>query len=46
VLLDRGQGEVKTPIPELSTWAMFALGFAGLGFVGFRQKRQVRRCLA
>jgi hypothetical protein len=28
-----------TVIPELSTWAMIALGFAGLGFVGFRQTR-------
>jgi hypothetical protein len=28
------------PIPELSTWAMMALGFAGLGYVGFRSNRR------
>jgi hypothetical protein len=42
VLLDRGQGEVKTPIPELSTWAMIGLGFAALGFAGYRRKRKDR----
>jgi len=45
-LLDRGQGEVTTPIPELSTWAMIALGFAGLFFVSFRQTRPTPRSLA
>lgn len=27
-----------TPCPELSTWAMFAIGFACLGFSAFRQR--------
>jgi hypothetical protein len=27
-------------IPELSTWAMMALGFAGLAYAGFRSNRQ------
>jgi hypothetical protein len=35
-----------TGVPEPSTWAMMALGFAGLGFLGFRQSRQFSRRLA
>jgi hypothetical protein len=27
-----------TPVPELSTWAMIATGFAGLGLVGRRRR--------
>jgi hypothetical protein len=46
-LLGRDQGEVKSfAIPEPSTWVLMALGFAGLGFVGFRQTRQSPRSLA
>jgi hypothetical protein len=33
-------------VPESSTWALMALGFAGLGFVRFRQKRQAPSNLA
>jgi PEP-CTERM motif len=29
-------------VPEPSTWAMMLLGFAGLGFVGWRGRRNVR----
>ena len=29
-------------IPETSTWAMMLLGFAGLGFVGYRQTRRAK----
>ena len=36
-LLNRGETEVKTPIPEPSTWAMMLLGLAALGYVGFRR---------
>jgi hypothetical protein len=46
VLLNRGQGEVKTPIPEPSTWVLMALGFGCLGFVSFRRTRQAPRSLA
>lgn len=37
-----GQVELfGTPaVPELSTWAMLLLGFAGLGFVGYRRTRR------
>jgi hypothetical protein len=27
-------------IPELSTWAMMMVGFAGLGFAAFRRKQR------
>jgi hypothetical protein len=29
-----------TAIPELSTWMMMALGFAGLGFAGWRSRHK------
>ena len=28
---------ITATVPELSTWAMILVGFAGLGFAGFRQ---------
>ena len=31
-----------TLVPEPSTWAMMLLGFAGLGFAGYRQARKAR----
>jgi hypothetical protein len=33
-------------IPEPSTWAMMLLGFAGLGYAGWRRARQVRAASA
>jgi hypothetical protein len=38
-LLNRGQTEVKTAIPEPTTWALMLLGFAGLGIAGWRKAR-------
>ena len=32
--------DIKTAVPEPSTWAMMALGFAGLGFFGYRKTRR------
>ena len=33
-------GGVTATVPEPSTWAMMLLGFAGLGFAGFRRSRK------
>lgn len=33
-------GSFSTAVPEPSTWAMMALGFAALGFAGYRTSRQ------
>jgi hypothetical protein len=35
-----------TAIPEPATWAMMLLGFAALGFAGYRQARAGRAALA
>ena len=32
-------------VPETSPWAMMLLGFAGLGFVGCRRSREMRRAV-
>jgi len=32
---------ITTAVPELSTWAMMLLGFAGLGFMAYRRKNKV-----
>ena len=31
--------DTSAPVPEASTWTMMALGFAGVGFMGFRRRR-------
>jgi hypothetical protein len=33
---------IGSGVPETSTWAMMALGFAGLGYVGFRRNTKGR----
>ena len=32
--------DLGTPAPEPSTWAMMLLGFAGLGYAGYRRSRR------
>jgi hypothetical protein len=34
--------EIAAAVPEPSTWAMMFLGFAGLGFIGYRRSRKDR----
>ena len=31
--------EIGSPVPEPASWAMMLIGFAGLGFVGYRRAR-------
>jgi hypothetical protein len=38
--LDSVMGGVTATAPEPSTWAMMILGFAGLGFAGYRKSRK------
>jgi hypothetical protein len=33
---------ISRPVPELSTWAMMLLGFAGLGYAGYRRAKGLR----
>jgi len=32
--------DVQTAVPELSTWAMMLIGFAGIGFVAYRRSHR------
>jgi hypothetical protein len=41
-----GAYTVRVATPELSTWTMMALGFAGLGFAGYRRTRAGNGTLA
>jgi hypothetical protein len=36
----------SSPVPETSTWAMLALGFAGLGYAGFRRAAKAPASIA
>jgi hypothetical protein len=38
-------GGVTVTVPEPSTWAMMVLGFAGLGFAGYRRSSKAA-CIA
>ncbi len=44
-LLNRGLGMVMT-VPEPSTWAMMALGFAALGYAAFRRNTKAKDAAA
>ena len=33
--------DITAAVPELSTWAMMLIGFAGLGFMGYRRARKL-----
>ena len=41
-LITVGVPTQSTPVPETSPWTMMALGFAGLGFAGYRRERKER----
>ena len=41
-----GDVTVLSGIPEMPTWAMMGLGFAGLGFAAFRKGRRTRALIA
>ena len=40
LLLSPGIGDSPTSVPEPSTWDMMLLGFAGLGYAGYRASRK------
>jgi fibro-slime domain-containing protein len=44
--LDTSGVTISTGVPEASTWAMMLIGFAGLGFAGYRQSKKTSMALA
>jgi hypothetical protein len=40
VIADSGAEIAGTAVPEPSSWAMMLVGFAGLGFAGYRASRR------
>jgi len=40
------QSDLDAAVPEPTTWAMMLLGFAGLGYAGYRRARQTRALIA
>jgi hypothetical protein len=43
ILITAVSATPSTTVPEPSTWAMMLLGFAGLGYAGFRRRVAMRR---
>jgi hypothetical protein len=40
-VLDSGSSIAGPSVPESSTWAMLLLGFAGLGYAGYRRRQKL-----
>jgi hypothetical protein len=38
--------DLSAVVPEMSTWAMMLLGFAGLGYAGYRTSRRAAAAAA
>jgi hypothetical protein len=36
-----GMVEISASVPEPSSWALMLVGFAGLGYAGFRQTSKI-----
>jgi PEP-CTERM motif len=45
-LINRGQTEVLSIIPEPSTWVMMVIGFIGLGYAAIRRGKKDRSAAA
>ena len=38
----QGRADISLSVPEPATWAMMLVGFAGLGFAGYRRNKAAR----